>query len=183
MVFDIPVANAMKVEDVSETVNKLLESYHQDHKTQVMLIANVKNSNLTVRFSDKQSCNDIDQANEDTLVYEIRPPPAEEMKDFVLIQLQLMKLTKYGKSISGETLARVVPRLEYLNLDMTVLDIKKMIFEKVSHIYKKGSKQFEDDSLLNQNILLHIVDNLPFERYGKYSSKKAVCEFCNSPHG
>ncbi len=56
-----------------------------------------------------------------------------------------MRMAKHGKSISGETISKVVPRLEYLNHNMTILDIKKMIFNKVSSIYKKGSEQFEND--------------------------------------
>jgi len=39
-----------------------------------------------------------------------------------------MKQVKSGKNILGEHYSRTLPRLEFVNLDMTILDIKKMIF-------------------------------------------------------
>jgi hypothetical protein len=40
-----------------------------------------------------------------------------------------MKYVKYGKVFSGETFKRVLPRLEFLKLSMTILEIKKLIVD------------------------------------------------------
>lgn len=63
---------------------------------------------------------------------------------------------------------------------MTIIELKKMIYEKIKHIYKDPLK---DEGDINRCILLHIFDNLPMERVGKYTNRKATCEFCNEKHG
>jgi len=35
---------------------------------------------------------------------------------------------------------------------------------------------------LNKGIILHIVDNLPYYIEGKYTKRKALCEFCKERH-
>lgn len=70
--------------------------------------------------------------NEDTLIYELRPPEgisADELADnFRLTELSFMKMVKYGKSISGEHASKSLPKLEYLPLNMTIMELKKMIY-------------------------------------------------------
>jgi len=48
-----------------------------------------------------------------------------------------MKPVKYGKYISGDSLNKVLPRLEYLKLSMTIFELKQYVLEKVKYIYKK----------------------------------------------
>ena len=62
---------------------------------------------------------------------------------------------------------------------MTILEIKKLIFEKVKFIFKNDKQSDEE---INKNLLLHVVDNLPYYIEGKYTKKKAVCEFCREKH-
>jgi hypothetical protein len=69
-----------------------------------------------------------------------------------------MKQVKSGKQITGEHYSRTVPRLEFIRFDMTILDIKKMMYEKIKYIYKEG---FRSDEELNKNLLLQMFDNLP----------------------
>lgn len=66
---------------------------------------------------------------------------------------------------------------------MTIIDIKKYVIDKVKYIFKKQGERFESDEELNKCILIHVVDNLPYERHGMYSQRKAQCEFCEQPHG
>lgn len=56
-----------------------------------------------------------------------------------------MKMVKYGKNISGETLRRILPRMELLKETMTILDIKKYIFNKVKYVYKEAENKFSTD--------------------------------------
>jgi peptide subunit release factor 1 (eRF1) len=66
---------------------------------------------------------------------------------------------------------------------MTILDIKKMIFEKVKYIFKSDCPIYKSEEELNKNIILHIVDNLPLYQDSKYSRRKVLCEFCKNTHG
>ena len=93
-----------------------------------------------------------------------------------------MKQVKYGKRISGEHFSKSLPRLEYLHEDMTIMQLKKMIYEKVKYIYKEGTGA-KDEEDINRFIILHVVDNLPMIQSGKYSRRRATCEFCEDNHG
>ena len=53
---------------------------------------------------------------------------------------------------------------------MTMLEVKQLIYSKIKQIFKDPLKDNED---INRFILLHIYDNLPMERVGKYSNKRA----------
>ena len=53
-----------------------------------------------------------------------------------------MKPTRFGKTISGETINKVLPRFEYIHLDSTIFDIKKFFFEKIKYVYKNRDKTF-----------------------------------------
>ncbi len=78
-----------------------------------------------------------------------------------------MKQVKIGKSISGTHFSKTLPRLEYLPLDMNMLEMKRLIYQKIKKIYKDPLK---DDTDINRCILLHIYDNLPMERINKNRS-------------
>ena len=84
--------------------------------------------------------------------------------------------------VSGEHYSKTLPRLEMLNVNMTILEIKQLILNKVKNIYKDDNSIFKSDTDLNKNILLHIVDNLPYYIEGKYTKRKALCEFCKDRH-
>jgi hypothetical protein len=49
---------------------------------------------------------------------------------------------------------------------MTIMEVKRFLFEKISPIFKDSEKKFANDSYLNDNVLIHIYDNLPYERTG-----------------
>ena len=66
-------------------------------------------------------------------------------------------------------MSKVLPRFEYLKNSTTMIEIKRLIFEKIKYIYKEGDKRFANDKELNENILIHIYDNLPYEKTGMYS--------------
>lgn len=89
-----------------------------------------------------------------------------------------MKTVKYGKIISGESIPKVLPRLEYFKNSTSILDIKRFVAQKVKPIFKDFAGSFKTDGDINDHIMIQIYDNLPYERTSHYSSKKATCEFC-----
>jgi len=102
---------------------------------------------------------------EETLVYEMRPPPmTEDINEYGQVELNFMKLTNYGKILSGEALMRVLPRLEIYKKSMTIIEIKRAIFDKVKYVFEDPKKHNPSDNELNEMMVLHVVDNLPFVR-------------------
>ncbi len=94
-----------------------------------------------------------------------------------------MKQVKQGKnSFSGEHYGKSLPRLEYIDVNWTMLDIKKLILKKVRYLFKDDNPVFKSDEELNRSIILHVADNLPYYIEGKYTKRKANCEFCRDRH-
>jgi hypothetical protein len=77
---------------------------------------------------------------------------------------------------------KIFPSIEYLNLDMSILDIKMLIYEKIKYAFKDSTK-LKTDKDINLNIMIHIYENLPLEKVSNYHSRRAVCEFCEEKHG
>ena len=101
-----------------------------------------------------------------------------------------MKHIKHGNKkdiFSGEVYGKCIPRLETIDVNSTILDIKKMIYNKVKHIYKDDHPihvEAKQEEQINKCIALHIYDNIPFYAQGKYGTRmKGQCEFCKSNHG
>ena len=64
-----------------------------------------------------------------------------------------------------------------------MLDIKRDIYEKIKYVFDSKSSDDISDKELNETILLHVVDNLPYIRDTGSYGRKALCEFCESKHG
>lgn len=97
-----------------------------------------------------------------------------------------MKPVKQGKSFYGDHYTKTLPRFEMVDINLTVLELKKKIFSRIKHIFKPDSPlhKEDNDAELNRCLVLHIYDNLPFYNEGKYyNKKKATCEFCRQSHG
>lgn len=62
------------------------------------------------------------------MIYSLNPPPADKIEDYKLVEMIFMKQVKYGKIISGEHYSKTLPSFEFLNLGMTILDIKKLVY-------------------------------------------------------
>lgn len=92
-------------------------------------------------------------------------------------------MVRIGKGIAGEHYGKSLPRLEFLPLDMTIIQLKKFIYTKIRNVYKEDHPIHKlDPEELNRCILLHVVDNLPIVSE-KFSKRKAMCEFCKGSHG
>lgn len=65
---------------------------------------------------------------------------------------------------------------------MTILEVKKFIFEKLKVIFKDVENKFTCDEDINEHLLIHVFDNVPYEKNGPYQ-RKLLCEFCEEKHG
>lgn len=74
-----------------------------------------------------------------------------------------MKFVRYGSSVSGANLKKVLPRLDRLNINMKIIELKRMICENLKYLDEVFEKALESDESLNEEIILHIVDNIPME--------------------
>ena len=76
---------------------------------------------------------------------------------------------------------RACPRFFALTSETTLMDVKRMILEKLRGIFNEAP---ETDEQLNNMVEVHVRDNLPMIQRGKYSWDKtrANCEFCGQKH-
>jgi hypothetical protein len=58
------------------------------------------------------------------------------MSEYKVVEILLMKPVRYGKSLSGDTLSKVLPIIEYTKLSTTIIELKRQVLDKVKHIYK-----------------------------------------------
>jgi hypothetical protein len=53
-----------------------------------------------------------------------------------------MKPVTSGKGFYGEHYAKTLPRFNLVNVDLTILELKRRIFAQIKHIYKAESLFF-----------------------------------------
>ena len=58
--------------------------------------------------------------------------------------------------------------------ETTIMDVKRLILEKMRGIFEKVP---EDDETLNEIVQVHIQNNLPMIKTGTYIKERAKCEF------
>jgi hypothetical protein len=127
------------------------------------------------------------------MVYELRVDEQafkQRPQDFKAVEFLLMKQTKnqsgsqakklpfYGTSLKG-----TIPRMEMLDCNMTLLEVKQLLYTKLRPVWPEGHKIHGEAETLNESLILHIYDNLPYYRDKKNYRFKATCEFCQTPHG
>ena len=59
---------------------------------------------------------------------------------------------------------RILPRFETLNIEMSIMELKRYIYQSVKYLYKSNQDMTEDEEI-NDKIIIHVYDNLPRERY------------------
>lgn len=121
------------------------------------------------------------------MIYEIKVNEQElksRPSDFKLLQFLFMKQVKQSKGLfSGEIHVSTLPRLEMIDVNSTILDIKKHFYNKIKHIYKPDNSIHTGDSEINRCLVFHVYDNLPYYTESKHSKRKSLCEFCKASHG
>ena len=63
-------------------------------------------------------------------------------QDFKLIEFLFMKQVKLGNSktnFTGDIYGKTIPRFELLDVNLTVIEVKRLLFAKLKHIYKADS--------------------------------------------
>ena len=71
-----------------------------------------------------------------------------------MIELLYCKPVRSGKKILGETIGKgILPHMDYLYDDMTLMDVKRYIYEKFEHIFKNKSEG-DMEEYLNKHILV-----------------------------
>ena len=75
-------------------------------------------------------------------MYELRVENPEDLKerkeDFKMIQFIYMKAVKQGKGFYGEKYSKTIPRLEFIDVNKTVMEVKRQIFSKIKHAFKEA---------------------------------------------
>ena len=98
------------------------------------------------------------------MVYHV-PNRSEQTR---VVEFNFFYLKKRGnKSHSEEFVNKSCPRLYALNMDTTIMDVKKLIYEKMRGIFRRA---IEDDEQLNEFIEVHIKDSK--SRFPKHNKLK-----------
>ena len=84
-----------------------------------------------------------------------------------------MRRTK--KSYTVDHLEKSAPRMFALTKETSLMDVKRLILEKMRGIFENEP---ENDEELNSMIEVHVRDNCPMIKAGTYTRTKANCEFC-----
>lgn len=94
-----------------------------------------------------------------------------------MIEFLFMKHCKHGNSktvFSGEVYGKTIPRLEMVDINMTILELKKHFYNtQLKHIYKQDHPIHDSEAELNKCIVFQVYDNLPYYTESKYSRRKA----------
>mmetsp|Transcript_1956 Transcript_1956/g.3405 ORF Transcript_1956/g.3405 Transcript_1956/m.3405 type:complete len:240 (+) Transcript_1956:2248-2967(+) len=65
---------------------------------------------------------------------------------------------------------------------MKIIEVKRLMYERVRHIFS-GPKGVEaDDEWINSNIIIQIKDSTLWDESSRYPRKKLECEFCGRRH-
>ena len=65
----------------------------------------------------------------------------------------------------GEKYSKTQPRYEMIDVNLTILEVKKLIFSNIKHIYKDGhpiNDPVTQDQEINKCLVFHVFDNLPY---------------------
>ena len=76
-------------------------------------------------------------------------------------------------------LEKACPRLYAVSNESSIMDVKRMVVEKLRGIFESVPA---DDEQLNSVIEVHVKENLPLVQASKYYKAKPQCEFCGQKH-
>ena len=147
-VLDLAVTKPMRVRNVKE---HLIKEMKLDGVTgRDLVVANQKYGKITDYCHDDVKCFDIDQDREYTMVYYV-PGQTEETE---VIELNFHKVQKRGKnSYTVDQIEKALPRLYAMTRETTIMDVKRLILEKMRGVFEKVP---EDDETLNEIVQVHI---------------------------
>ena len=100
--------------------------------------------------------------SEGPMAYHV-PGRTEESK---LVEMNFFKHQKRGaNSFTVNLLEKSYPRLHWLSKETSIMDIKRLVLDKMRGIFEEAPA---DDEALNQLIEVHVRENLPIQQTSKY---------------
>lgn len=157
----------MKLDDVKTQMMTTLglENTSRDD----LVVANVRHNRIDEVFPGSRSCFDIEQDRyERTMIFHV---PGISKKESQLIELNFFKMSKRGKnSFSVSSVDRSAPRIFALTKETTIMDVKRLIVEKMRGIFDTVP---EDEEALNDLIEVHVRENCPMVKKGMYTRTRA----------
>ena len=115
-------------------------------KTKLWLLDFHEEMSHWARFKDSQSCQDIDQIFKwHSHLRSQKTPQVWSLLNSSLLRSSSWSWLDMGRSYSGDTISKILPRYEYFNQKMTMLEIKRYIYQKISSVFKEGAKRVAND--------------------------------------
>ena len=65
-----------------------------------------------------------------------------------------MKHVKFGKLVVGEHLQHVISRLEFVDVETTIIDLKLFLLNKIKYIFRDDSPCLNSNDELNTHLIL-----------------------------
>lgn len=122
-------------------------------------------------LKDTNKAFDVDSRSESVLLYHV----PKETETSVRTECLFYKVITKNKKSYYEDIPKMLARLMYFEPDMTILQVKRKIYEKIRGVFKKP---IEDDEELNTAIVVHLENNLPLMNItSKYYKERPPCEF------
>ena len=119
-----------------------------------LVVANQKHGQISEIFGNKTSCDDIDQDRDYTMVYHV----PNQTEDSSIVEFNFFKQTRgYGGRLRVDLILSSAPRLFAIQANNTIMDIKRMVLEKMRGVFAEVP---ENDEELNEMIEVHVRENL-----------------------
>jgi len=124
-VLDLTLKKDSNISDLRTQVSSILKA--EEHQ---IVIANQWRGDIQSIFHETQSCQDIDQAREDTIVYFFPELTKSQKESSLLFEFRFYREEKRGGRIANlEQLEKALARFFYLKQEETIGEIKKRIYE------------------------------------------------------
>lgn len=103
-----------------------------------------------------------------------------QTEDSSVIEFNFFKHSaRTKKSYSVDHLTNSAPRLFALTRQTSIMDVKRVILDRMRGIFAEAPA---DDEELNEMVQVHVRENLPMVKKGMYTRTRADCEFCGEKH-
>ena len=138
-VVELTVSRGMKVADVKSSM--LTQMNLKNIKKEELVFANQKSGKISEFFEDSTKCDEIDQDREYTMVYHV-PNQTEQTQ---IVEFNFFKHAKRNaRSYTVDALEKSAPRLFALTPETTIMDVKRVVIEKLRGIFDEVPETDED---------------------------------------
>ena len=127
---EITVSKSLRIGDVKKAVISELGFKDKNIRAEDLVVADWRMGKIGEVFDDKTSCNDIDD-RDDTMVYHV----PNQTADTTVIEFNFFKVMSRSRGYTADVMRDAMPRLFALGDDMSIMDVKRLIFEKMRGIF------------------------------------------------